>query len=209
MAGKRKCPICNKYLEYDITDVEHVVAYKKRYAHIDCFNNMVKFTSKAKKQEIAKEAAKKKTRKKSVVIIEDVKDGISEEDFRKRKAYFNKVKQLTGYENLDVKYYKVSEDYIKKYRCTYEEMHMTLIYYYDILGNNVHDDWVIGIIPYHLERSKRYFEKREAIEKNNEELLRDVKNINELYRMKTIRIRPRKKTIKQIDISEIGGDASE
>ena len=206
--GKRKCPICNNLLGYEIDDKEHVVPYKNRYAHTTCFNNMLKLTNKEKKKELAEKAASSKKKKAKPVVIDSIRDGLTEEEFQNKKMFFNTLRELLKTEELEAKVYKVAEDYIRKYKFDYAGMKGTLDYYYGVLGKEIYGD-CIGIIPYKYSEAQAYYQKVKEVEETNNELLKGVKNISDLYRTQVIKVKPKEKVIKQIDISEIGGEDSE
>lgn len=208
MGNKRKCPICNNLLGYEIDDLEHVVPYKGRYAHITCFNNMLKITNKEKKLELAEKAANKKSKKAKPIVIDNIRDGLSEEEYKAKKAFFNKLRNLLKTEELEAKLYKVADDYVRKYKFDYAGMEQTLEYYYGVLGKETYGD-CIGIIPYKYSEAQAYYQKVKEVEETNNELLKRIKNISDLYKAQVIKIKPREKVVKQIDISEIGGENSE
>ena len=65
--AKRKCAICNEYIENN----EESVPYKKRYAHLKCFNVAIQVvTTKPRvKSESKKETAPKKPVQLSLIHI--------------------------------------------------------------------------------------------------------------------------------------------
>ena len=211
MASTRKCPICNNLLGFDISDDKHVVPYKNRYAHITCFNNMLKITNRQTDEEKKKKLADKKSKKQSSPkTIPVLKEGLTEEEFKIKKAYFDKLKALLNIERLEARHYKVSENYMNKYNWTYQGMLNALIYYFDILGKEVQGDCV-GTLPYCYDEAQKLYESRQSTEEYNKDVLKNTKNISSLYTTNRIKFSPPKPQLDLIDISSIGigGDNSD
>lgn len=207
MASKRKCPICGQLLGYEITDTEHVVAYKNRYAHVNCFNNMLKITNKRKKEELATKEKKKSAPK--TKEIHELKTGLTEEEYKEKMVFFEKLKAVQKLSKLEAKHYKVAEDYLKKYKFTYPGMTMTLIYCFEVLVKTVKGE-AIGIIPYKYSEAQEYFEKIKKAQEYNDIIIKETNNFEKvMYKKQTIKITPKKRVVKQIDISEIGGEIVE
>lgn len=180
--------VCGKYIEKD----EDCKPYKNRFVHTMCFNSLIEASTAIKKGEV------------SIKEVQDVKraeierkQGLSEEEFAIKTAYFNKLKSLTGLKQLTVKIFKLTEDYIKKYNMTYEGLLNSLKYFYDIKENVVTGD-VVGIIPYVYDEANVYFQDLQQIKINNEKNIPKLKNINSIV---SVKITPT--TPKQIDMDKI------
>lgn len=187
----RKCVICNEILD------EQGVQYKGRYAHQKCFNIAMKTLQKEKNKEIDKVAEKKKVGRKAKPKAE-LKEALSEEEYRKKQQYYNYLRGLIDGQELSAKIYALTEDYIERYKFTYESMYKTLVYLHEIIEKELTGD-VVGIIPYYHSEAAQYYESIDKVAELNKDI-----DISKMYKEKTILIQPKKKKIKQIDIESIG-----
>ena len=187
----RKCVICNEILD------EQGVQYKGRYAHQKCFNIAMKTLQKEKNREIDKVAEKKKVGRKAKPKAE-LKEALSEEEYRKKQQYYNYLRGLIDGQELSAKIYALTEDYIERYKFTYESMYKTLVYLHEIIEKELTGD-VVGIIPYYHSEAAQYYESIDKVAEFNKDI-----DISQMYKEKTILIQPKKKKIKQIDIESIG-----
>lgn len=187
----RKCVICNEILD------EQGVQYKGRYAHQKCFNIAMKTLQKEKNREIDKVAEKKKVGRKAKPKAE-LKEALSEDEYRKKQQYYNYLRELIDGQELSAKIYALTEDYIERYKFTYESMYKTLVYLHEIIEKELTGD-VVGIIPYYHSEAAQYYESIDKVADFNKDI-----DISQMYKEKTILIQPKKKKIKQIDIESIG-----
>lgn len=187
----RKCVICNEILD------EQGVQYKGRYAHQKCFNIAMKTLQKEKNREIDKVAEKKKVGRKAKPKAE-LKEALSEDEYRKKQQYYNYLRELIDGQELSAKIYALTEDYIERYKFTYESMYKTLVYLHEIIEKELTGD-VVGIIPYYHSEAAQYYESIDKVAEFNKDI-----DISQMYKEKTIPIQPKKKKIKQIDIESIG-----
>lgn len=187
----RKCVICNEILD------EQGVQYKGRYAHQKCFNIAMKTLQKEKNKEIDKVAEKKKVGRKAKPKAE-LKEALSEEEYRKKQQYYNYLRGLIDGQELSAKIYALTEDYIERYKFTYESMYKTLVYLHEIIEKELTGD-VVGIIPYYYSEATQYYESIDKVAELNKDI-----DISKMYKEKTIIIQPKKRKIKQIDIESIG-----
>lgn len=187
----RKCVICNEILD------EQGVQYKGRYAHQKCFNIAMKTLQKEKNREIDKVAEKKKVGRKAKPKAE-LKEALSEDEYRKKQQYYNYLRELIDGQELSAKIYALTEDYIERYKFTYESMYKTLVYLHEIIEKELTGD-VVGIIPYYHSEASQYYESIDKVAELNKDI-----DISQMYKEKTILIQPKKKKIKQIDIESIG-----
>lgn len=188
----RKCVICNEPL----ID-EQGVPYKGRYAHQKCFNIAMKTLQKDKNKEIDKVAEKKKVGRKAKPKAE-LKEALSEEEYQKKQQYYKYLRQLLDEEELSAKIYALTEDYIERYKFSYESMYQTLVYLHEIIEKELTGD-IVGIIPYYHSEAMQYYESVNKVAELNKNI-----DISKMYKEKTIIIQPKKKKIKQIDIESIG-----
>lgn len=188
----RKCIICNEPL----ID-EQGVPYKGRYAHQKCFNIAMKTLQKDKNKEIDKVAEKKKVGRKAKPKAE-LKEALSEEEYQKKQQYYKYLRQLLDEEELSAKIYALTEDYIERYKFSYESMYQTLVYLHEIIEKELTGD-IVGIIPYYHSEAMQYYESVNKVAELNKNI-----DISKMYKEKTIIIQPKKRKIKQIDIESIG-----
>lgn len=190
--AKRKCVICGEYIENN----DESVPYKKRYAHVNCFNVAMKIvtTDKNKKTTANTTASPKKKPQK------ELKEGLTEEEYQDKTKLCDYIKEKTQ-NDLTVKIYKLIDDYKKKYKLTYKDMYMTLYWYFSIRGNPIGGD-MVGIIPYTYDEAKRNMQK---LQETQEDCESKIKKIQEFYPNKTISSPVvGERVIDQIDISKIG-----
>lgn len=185
----KKCVICGEA----IAD-ENFVPYKQRYAHQRCFNIAVKTLQDDKNKTLS---AKSKTKNKSKNKCEDIKDYMSEEEYKIKKSFFDYLRSLLK-DEISAKIYTLSENYIKRYGFSYQEMLNTLIYMNEYKDIVLTGD-IIGLIPYYYNEASVYFSNVENIDKKNENI-----DIKPMYQTKTVYINlNNKKPNKQIDITKI------
>lgn len=192
MARQKKCVICNEL----IID-EQGVLYKGRYAHQKCFNIAIKALQKDKNEQINKVAEKKKVNRK-IKPKAELKEALSEEEYEKKQLYYNYLRTVTDGINLSAKVYALTEDYIKRYEFSYENMYKTLVYLHEILEKDLKGD-VVGIIPYYYSEAIQYYDAISKVAELNEGV-----DISNMYKEKTIIVQPKRRKIKQIDIESIG-----
>ena len=195
--ARRKCLVCGRMIDIE---KESYQEYKNRVVHPDCFRSLTKeINVTAKKKKAAKTETKTKTKPK----IEEVKDCVSEEEFKAKKSYYDYLKSLLGKDTLPTKVYVLSKNYIEQYNFDWSGMEKALRYFYEIKNNAINGD-AVGIIPYCYEDAEQYFLNKEDIEKANE---KTIKEVNSFYKLKTIKIDPlktNKSRRKEIDLSSIG-----
>lgn len=195
MARKRVCVLCGK----TINDTEDSVPYKGRYAHNNCFKVAVKAVHVDKTEKLEQKAEEKTVKKRGRPSKPkaELKDAITEEEYKQKKTYYEFLKQVLG-GVLPTKIYVLTEKYISQYNFTYEKMYQTLIYLKDILEKDFTED-IVGLIPYYYERAEQHNNTVKKIEENNKN-----KDINSMYHNRIIYIQPKRKERKQIDLTSIG-----
>lgn len=190
---KRKCVCCGEPIE----EFEPSVPYKNRYAHERCFNVAVKAIHVDKKQKLIEKAEDKKKPDSKPKPKAELKDGMTEEEYKKKKAYYDYLRSLIGDENMGAKVYVCSERLIAQHNFTFESMHNTLIYLYEILGREVSGD-VVGIIPFYHDEAKKYYEELKRIEEENKTI-----DVGEMYHQSVVVIKNPRRSVQQIDINLI------
>lgn len=188
----KKCVICGNIIK----DGEETIPYKSRTAHLKCFNNMSKITGveRIKRETPVKKTAATKPKK----ALTELKEGLTEEEYQEKKAFFDYLRKLINTSELSAKIYKLTGDYLKIYpRFTYTGMQNTLKYYFEITGHPISGDCV-GIIPYYYDEAEKYWSSVENIKKANEKVDADG-----MYKIKQYQFKPRPYTRKLIDIETI------
>lgn len=192
MAGRRKCKICNEWIE----DNSDSVVYKNGYAHRNCFNIAMRVTVTEKKESLTK----KKTQ--PVKKQKELKEGLSEEEFQQKKKLCDYIRYLTK-EDISVVTYKLMEDYKKKYGITYQQMYDDLYWFFDICNHEVTGSTVIGVVPNcHTEAQKYYA----SIQRANASCQAKLDQLPDMYKVAhvTTGVTGRRSAPEQIDISSIG-----
>ena len=191
MARQKKCIICN-----ELIIEEQGVPYKGRFAHQKCFNIAIKTLQKDKSEQIEK-VAKKKVGRKAKPRAE-LKEALSEEEYEKKQQYYKYLRKIIGENELSAKVYALTEDYIRRYDFTYENMQQTLVYLHEIIEKDLVGD-VVGLIPYYYSEAMQYYDAINKVVEFNEGI-----DISKMYKEKTIIVQPKRRRIKQIDIESIG-----
>jgi hypothetical protein len=194
MAGRlKKCVCCGE----KITAEEPAVPYKGRYAHQRCFNASIKAIH-VDKQDKLKEKSEKK--KKTPKPKTELKDGMSEEEFKEKKQYYDYIRQITGEQQLTAKIYAVSNGFLNQYPSfSYTSMYQTLVYLNEIIEKELNED-VVGLIPFYHNEAQNFYDSVLRIEEKNKD-----KDITDMYQEKVVRIKPQKRMVRQLDIESIGG----
>lgn len=189
----RKCVVCGN----SINENDEIVPYKKRFAHKNCFNQAIKMIRADKNEELKKkEEEKKVTKTKKQTIKAELKDGLSDEEYKEKKEYYNYVKDIIGVDKLNAKIYVISERFITQYGFTWESMKATLVYLKEIKNKLLTGD-VVSIIPYYYDEAKNFYGELEEVEKKNKNI-----NVENLYTNKVVRVKPSKRQIKQLSFDE-------
>lgn len=196
--GVRKCVICGQVLK----PTDETVPYKKRHAHIQCFNNVMKITTSEKRQ---KNEDKKKSspKPKTTPKTTQYKDAVSEEEYQEKQRFYNIIKQITRSEKLEPKIYKLAEDYVNKYGFTYDGMTNCMDYIVRVLEVEISGDGM-GLIPYYYAEAEKHIQTVIETREKNKDLTPEI--TNSFYEKRSIHLSKRKPKIIQINIEEIGCD---
>lgn len=191
---KRVCVLCGLTIE----DNNDSVPYKKRYAHTACFRAAAKAIHVDKEEKVKKKEAEKKIKPASKSKAE-LKDALSDEEYIQKKLYYDYIRQTTGIAELPAKVYALTDNYMKKYEFTFQGMYATLTYMHNILGKEFGED-IVGLIPYYYTEAQAHYKTVKAIGDRNKDV-----STEGMYKKKTVYIDTKKKKIKQLDITTIGG----
>ena len=184
--AKRKCVCCGEWIEAG----EASIPFKGRYAHQKCFNIAIKALQQDKAEKLSEKqrnTSKKQSRSKPKA---ELKEALSEREYAHKKQYYQYLHKLLNSDTLSAKIYALSNDFISKYGFTFQSMYQTLVYLHEIAEKELTGD-IVGIIP--------YFDSVKNVEELNKEV-----DVSDMYRTKTIKLKPRSKKIKQLDIEAIG-----
>ena len=193
MAAKHKCYFCNEIIDSPSEETP----YKNRYCHTRCFNSYLKAIKKDKDDKLA-EKTKSKTKAKSTQKPKaELKDAVSEEEYADKKQYYQYLRTLIN-EELSAKVYALSDQYVSRYNFTFKEMYQTLVYLHEIVEKDLVGD-IVGLIPYYLSEAQNYFKSIEQVEEVNKNI-----DISKMYKEKVVRIQPKKRIVKQLNIEDIG-----
>lgn len=187
MAYTKKCPFCNKPIQTG-DGSEPTIPYKNRTAHKRCFELMAKGISEGRHIQTEEKKQQKKAQTKSKASkpkpIETVKEAMSEEEYKEKKAYYSYLREQMV--DLQAKHYALTDKYIKQYAFTYSGMLNTLKYLNDVLEYTFTDENsnVVGLIPYHYEAAESYYKSIEVCAEANKD-----KDINKMYKVQTVKVK--------------------
>ena len=191
MSRYKKCVICGDSIIESGDSKQIAIPYKGRYVHKTCFDLVVKGTANDRQIRTEEKAKKKKAQAKSKTSkpkpIETVKEAMSEEEYKEKKAYYSYLRgQIT---DLQAKHYALTEKYLKQYAFTYSGMLNTLKYLNEVLEYSFNDESnnVIGLIPYHYEAAESYYKSIQACEEANKD-----KNIDKMYKIQQVIVKREK-----------------
>ena len=191
-----------------IAETENKIPVKSRYAHERCFNVSLKATDKKQKEAKQKKLAERKntseTARKSTKPVQELREGLTEEEYQEKKKLFNKIREIQGSEELTAKTYALVDNYYTKNKYSYSDIYKALIWKYDLMPDDGkdHSD-IVGFIPYYIDEALRYFKESEQVSKYNKTILKNL-NHSDLYKSKTIKIKPQTSEFDEIDITKIG-----
>lgn len=186
--ARKKCVICGE----EIVD-EQFVPYKSRYAHQRCFNIAMKTLQTDKSEKLQKKSKKPSTTKPKA----ELKDCLSEEEYKQKTQLFDYIRSLTTDNQLSAKIYVLTENYIKNYSFTYVGMYQTLVYLHEYTEHELKGD-IVGIIPYYYDEAQRFLKSIDAVVESNKGI-----DINNMYKKKIVTVKPVKRTAHQINIEDI------
>ena len=189
--AKRKCIICGEWIENN----SQSIPYKGKWSHEKCFQIAVKAIKKDKDEKLAdktKSKAKSKPKPKA-----ELKEAVSEEEYAEKKQYYQYLRELIN-DELSAKVYALSDQYVSRYNFTFKEMYQTLVYLHEIVEKELVGD-IVGLIPFYLSEAQNYFKSIEQVEEVNKSI-----DISKMYKEKVVRIQPKKRIVKQINIEDIG-----
>lgn len=190
MARQRICGICGEPISADEPEIQ----YKTRYVHQRCFNVQMKALGTKKKQELKDKAETKKT-KKAPKPKAELKDAVSEEQYQDKKQFYEKLRSLTGEDQLSAKVYALVDKYTSRYAYTFKGMYQTLTYL-ELKEKDLTGD-IVGLIPYSYTEAEKYYSDMEHLESQ----MKDV-DVSHMYKEKVIVIKPKTRVPKQLSFDD-------
>ena len=200
----KKCVVCGQTILKE--EEEYCTPYKNRLAHTECFNTAMKLIKEGKDEELEKKKKQIETkskingRKKTVKTPKaELKDGLSDEEYKEKRDFYDYLKGLLDIEKLGAKVYVLSEKYVEQYEeMNWVGMKNTLVYLNEIINLPLKGD-IVGIIPFYYSEAADFFKEVKTVEENNKD-----KDIKKLYSERVVRIKPPKNTrvVKQLNFDD-------
>lgn len=187
----KKCTVCGD----PIPATEDPVPFKGKYVHSKCFALAMKLLSNEKQEKLAKKAEEKqnnKSKTKKTKPINELKDGLSDEEYNEKMLVVNYAKQLLEVETLPTSFFAILSNEMTKYGYTYSGVYQTLKYLYDIKEREISDN-ILGLVPYYYDEAQAFFAEVQKVAEKNAE-----KNVNSMYKEKVVVIKPKERVIKQL-----------
>lgn len=187
----KKCVICGE----PISTTEDPVPFKKKYAHSKCFALNMKILGNEKQEKLAKKAEEKqknKSKPRKTKPVNELKDGLSDEEYNEKMLVVNYSKQILEVETLPTSFFAILSNEMTKYGYTYSGVYQTLKYLYDIKKREISDN-ILGLVPYYYDEAQAFFDEVQKVAEKNAE-----KNVNDMYKEKVIVIKPKERVIKQL-----------
>lgn len=200
--GKYKCVICGQTIGSD----EEPIPYEGRFAHANCFNEMIRARSDQKRLDMTKKSLQRKGARKvkekkeeKIVTVKPTTKNKSPEEIADEKKFVGYINELTG-KNPDVKTYALAKKYTSEYGLKYEDLVSALKYFYEIEGNKYDPEkFSLGIVPYVVEDARRYFEQLDETIKKNQSI-----DSSTFYRTQVVNIKQgRKRGRDMVDINKL------
>ena len=188
---KYKCPSCGKF----VTE-SNGIRIDKRVYHKSCYKRKIKAEQEKVERKKLKEEARirKEIEKTKQPLV--IPEAVSEDEAKLKDHFFKTIKDITGNDKLSAKTYALAERYIKEYSFTWIGMEKTIIYVCKLCEYAPSED-IVGIIPWKYSEAEEFYESINNIESSKDKL-------KDLYKTKTIKIRPKKNNAPSIDISQLG-----
>ena len=191
----RKCALCGEPIQKE----ESALPYKKRYVHEHCFKASMNAIKKDKDNQLQQKEKQRKNNNKVVTSRKsELKEGLSEEEYKEKKAYYDYLRSLNV--DINAKVYVLSDKYISQYAFTWIGLYQTLVYLHEIIAKELTGE-VVGLLPYYYNEAMSYFAEIDKIRENNANV-----DTQHLYQNKVLRLNANdinKSKIKQIDITTI------
>ena len=181
--GYRKCLYCNEPILPD----DETKQIKNRYAHVKCFELHVKSLDEGYQIQKKEKVEEKKAQKiKTPKSIEDVKKGLSEQEFQEKKVLYAYLKTILEDQEIKPQHHVLINKYMNEYCYSYLTLYQILFYIFTILEKPVKGN-PIGLVPYYADEALKYYEELDALEERNKD-----KDIRNMYERTSVKISKRK-----------------
>lgn len=199
MAGLKRCAVCNKPIQKD--EEELCVPYKKRLAHPSCFNNAMRLIKTEKDEQLEKKNKEAKAKKTVRRPKAELKEGVSDEEYKKKQEYYNYLKQILGTDKLTAKIYALSDKYLTQYGWSWGGMKNALVYLNEIKEKDLSGD-VVGLLPFVYEEAENFFEEVKRVEEKSKNT-----SFSDMYQTKRIIYhKGSQKKVEDLEIESINKD---
>lgn len=174
----KKCIFCKQIIPKE--EEEFCTPYKGRLAHNDCFNSAMKLIKQDKDEQLDKKSKEIKTKKTVKRPKAELKDGLSDEEYKDKQEYYNYLKQILNTDKLTAKIYALSDRYLTQYGWSWAGMKNALVYMNEIKEKELTGD-VVGLLPFVYEEAEEFFEEIRRVEEYNKDI--SVKNMYQIKRV--------------------------
>lgn len=174
----KKCIFCKQIIPKE--EEELCTPYKGRLAHNDCFNSAMKLIKQDKDEQLDKKSKEIKTKKQAKRPKAELKDGLSDEEYKDKQEYYDYLKQILNTDKLTAKIYALSDRYLTQYGWSWAGMKNTLVYMNEIKEKELTGD-VVGLLPFVYEEAENFYEEIRRVEEYNKDI--SVKNMYQIKRV--------------------------
>lgn len=186
--GNRKCLYCEDPITPDTPD-DQIKKIKNRYAHLKCFELHVEALDKGykiqkkEKSDIQKEQKTQKAKKPK--SIEEVKKGLTEQEFQEKQILFEYLKSILEDHELKPQHYALISKYMDEFNYSYLMLYQIMFYIFSILVKPVKSN-PVGLVPYYADEAIKYYKELKDIEERNKD-----KDIRQMYKKQIVKIKRR------------------
>lgn len=186
--GYRKCLYCGEPILPD-TPEDEIKEVKNRYAHMKCFRLHIKSMDQGYEiHQKEKAEAEKQKKIKTPKKIEEVKEGLTEQEFQEKKVLYAYLKSILENQEIKPQHYTLITKYMNEFNYSFLTMYQILFYIFTILEKPVKGN-PIGLVPYYADEALKYYEDLDALEERNKD-----KDITKMYQKQVVKIKRRANT---------------
>lgn len=96
---------------------------------------------------------------------------------KQREDLDNYLCELFGFEEVPIEYTRQIDRFIKEYKFTPKGIKATAYYFYELLGNDIANDRVLGIIPQVYNQARKHFQESAQVSQKNQEFVNKEETI--------------------------------
>lgn len=174
----KKCIFCKQIIPKE--EEEFCIPYKGRLAHNDCFNSAMKLIKQDKDEQLDKKCKEIKTKKSVKRPKAELKDGLSDEEYKDKQEYYDYLKQILNTDKLTAKIYALSDRYLTQYGWSWGGMKNALVYMNEIKEKELTGD-VVGLLPFVYEEAEEFFNEVKMVEERSKNT-----SLSNMYQTKRI-----------------------